>query len=72
MRIHYEGNFAYDLEQKRDPQTQLVVNWCFTVYQLRPVEEVVARGEAGSQVDAERKAKSTINRLLNRERHVAA
>lgn len=72
MRIHYEGNFAYDLEQPRDPQTQLALNWKFTVYCLRPVEEVVARGEAETRAEAEKKAKSTITRLLGKERKVAA
>lgn len=72
MRIHYEGNFAYDLEQQRDPQTQLALNWKFTVYHLRPVETIVSWGEVGTQLEAERKAKSTIGRLLRKEREVAA
>jgi len=71
MRIH-EGNFAYDLEQPRDPQTQLPLNWRFTVYQLRPTEQVVARGEASSRPEAEKKAKSTVSRLVNKERKTAA
>jgi hypothetical protein len=72
MRIHYEGDFAYDLVQPRDPQTQLALNWKFAVYRLRPVEEIVAKGEAPTRAEAERKAKSTIRGLLSRERHVAA
>lgn len=71
MRIH-EGNFAYDLEQPRDPQTQLALNWRFTVYQLRPSEQVLAKGEADTRVEAEKKAKSTISRLLSKERKMAA
>jgi len=71
MRIH-EGNFAYDLEQPRDPQTQLALNWRFTVYQLRPSEQVLAKGEADTQAEAEKKAKSTISRLVGKERKVAA
>jgi len=71
MRIH-EGNFAYDLEQPRDPQTQLVLNWRFTVFQLRPTEQVVARGEADTREEAEKKAKSTITRLAGKERKIAA
>lgn len=46
MRIYHEANFAYDLELFRDPQTQLALNWRFTVYRIRPIEEIVARGEA--------------------------
>lgn len=72
MRIHYEGDFAYDLEQPRDPQTQLALGWRFTVYRLRPVENIVAKGEAETRPEAERKAKTTISRLLSKDRHVAA
>jgi hypothetical protein len=72
MRIHYEADFAYDLEQPRDPQTQLPLNWRFTVYRLRPVEEVVARGEATTRAGAERKAKSAISRLMSIHGRVAA
>ena len=71
MRIHHDANFAYDLEQLRDPRTQLALNWRFTVYRMRPVEEIVARGEAATQAEAEKKAKSTISRLLSRERAAA-
>lgn len=71
MRIHYEGNFAYDLELPRDPQTQLALNWKFAVYRLRPMEEVVARGEAETRTEAEKKAKSAISRLLVKERQAA-
>lgn len=71
MRIH-EGNFAYDLEQPRDPQTQLALNWRFTVYKLRPVEEIVVRGEAASRAEAEKKAKATVTRLLGKRTKIAA
>lgn len=71
MRIH-EGNFAYDLEQPRDPLTQLALNWRFTVYQVRPAEQVIARGEAETRAEAEKKAKSTITRLVSKERKTAA
>lgn len=71
MRIH-EGNFAYDLEQPRDPQTQLALNWRFTVYQLRPTEQILTRGEAETRAAAEKKAKSAISRLMNKERKIAA
>lgn len=43
MRFH-EGNFAYDIEQLRDPQTQLFSVWRFTVFKLRPVETVITKG----------------------------
>ncbi|HLJ27033.1 MAG TPA: hypothetical protein VKY85_10025 [Candidatus Angelobacter sp.] len=72
MRIHHDASFAYDLERPRDPQTQLALNWRFAVYRLRPVEEIVARGEAETRAEAEKKAKSTIGRLLGKERKIAA
>ena len=62
MRIH-EGTYAYDIEQLRDPLTQLALNWKFTVYLLRPVEKVVYSGEAETREDAEKKARSAIARL---------
>lgn len=71
MRIYHEANFAYDLERVRDPQTQLALNWRFTVYRIRPIEEIVARGEAGTRADAEKKAKGAISRLHSRERVAA-
>ena len=72
MRIHYEANFAYDVELLRDPQTQLALNWRFTVYRMRPIEEIVVRGEAATRAEAEKKAKSTITRLINRKVEAAA
>jgi hypothetical protein len=71
MRIH-EGEFAYDLEQPRDPQTQLALNWRFTVYRLRPIEEVVLRGEAASRGEAEKKAKAAVTRLHRQKTNLAA
>ncbi len=71
MRIH-EGLFAYDIEQTRDPLTQLRLNWKFTVYRLRPIEHVVTTGEAGTFAEAEKKAKRAIARLNAEEVHSAA
>ena len=71
MRIH-EGLFAYDVEQPRDPLTQLRLKWKFTVYRLRPVEIVVATGEAETMAEAEKKAKRSITRLNAEEVQFAA
>lgn len=62
MRIH-EGEFAYDLEQQRDPSTQLLGNWKYTVFRLRPAEMVVSRGEAPTREEAETRAQDDIARL---------
>lgn len=71
MRIH-EGKYAYDIEQPRDPQTQLPLNWRFTVYALRPVEQVMSRGEAESFVEAERQARRMISELEAKKTRPAA
>ena len=71
MRIH-EGTYAYDLEQVRDPQTQLPLNWKFTVYRLRPVEKIMCTGEAESREDAEGKARDAIAKLEAEKHRPAA
>ena len=71
MRIH-EGTYAYDLEQVRNPQTQLPLNWKFTVYRLRPVEKIMCTGEAESCEDAEGKARNAIAKLEAEKQRPAA
>jgi hypothetical protein len=71
MRIH-EGTYAYDLEQVRNPQTQLPLNWKFTVYRLRPVEKVMCTGEAESREDAENQARNAIVKLEAEKQRPAA
>ena len=71
MRIH-EGNYAYDIEQPRDPLTQLPLKWRFTVYTLRPVEQALNRGEAESFLEAERQAKIIISELEAKKTRPAA
>jgi hypothetical protein len=65
MRIH-ENGFAYDLEQPRDPQTQLPLKWRYTVYKVRPMEEVLCSGEAETREEAERKARAEIAKIVKR------
>jgi hypothetical protein len=59
MRFH-EGDFAYDIELQRDPATQLVSAWRFTVFRLRPVESVMQRGQSKTREEAEAQAKKII------------
>jgi hypothetical protein len=66
MRIH-EGDFAYDLEQPRDPLTQLALKWRYRIFRVRPVEELVASGEADSKEEAEKKARSAISGLRRKK-----
>ena len=71
MRIH-EGKYAYDLEQLRDPQTQVRAQWRYKVYELRPVEKVLTSGEGKTRAEAEKQAKVAIARLTENERRPAA
>lgn len=71
MRIHDKGDYAYDLEQPIDPHTQLRTGWNFQIFRLRPVEQVVDRGEAQSRAEAEKLAKRAISRIVQRERKAA-
>ena len=71
MRIH-EGNFAYDLEQLRDPSTQLLQQWKYTIYRLRPVDERLSSGEAATKEEAEKKAKAALARIAGDDRSRAA
>ena len=71
MRIH-EGNLAYDVEQFRDPRTQLLLHWRYKVYRLRPIEEVLASGEAESRDAAVKKARAALTKLESREKSRAA
>jgi hypothetical protein len=66
MRIH-EGEYAYDLELQRDPATQLVLNWRFIVYRLRPVEVAVGRGEGATREEAEAQARKLIRKLAKED-----
>jgi hypothetical protein len=70
MRVH-EGDFAYDLEQQRDPLTQLLSAWRFTIFRLRPVETVLTRGECRTREEAERQARKTIADLTRNSGRVA-
>ena len=62
MRIH-EGDFAYDLEQQRDPATQLPLKWKYTLFHLHPAEMIVGRGEAKTRNEAESHARQKIRDL---------
>ncbi|HLJ90740.1 MAG TPA: hypothetical protein VKZ53_28295 [Candidatus Angelobacter sp.] len=66
MRIH-EGNYAYDLEQTKDPLTQVRLNWKFTLYELHPVEHILRSGEAETRELAEKRAKSELAKLTGKK-----
>jgi len=72
MRIHETVEYAYDLSEVRDPQTRLLSGWSFTVFRLRPIEQVVSTGTASTRALAVRKAKKAISRLDNNQNPTAA
>ncbi|HEX7285593.1 MAG TPA: hypothetical protein VF532_05390 [Candidatus Angelobacter sp.] len=51
--------------------TQLALQWKYTIYRLRPLEERIASGEAADRADAEKKAKAALARISGEERHAA-
>jgi hypothetical protein len=70
MRFH-EGDFAYDIEQQRDPLTQLLSAWRFTIYRVRPVESVVTRGQARTRDEAESQARQIVAKLMRNPQQAA-
>lgn len=66
MRIH-ESDFAYDLEQPRDPLTQLALKWRYRIFRVRPAEELVSSGEAETREEAEKKARAVIAGLRRKK-----
>ena len=66
MRIH-EGDFAYDLEQPRDPLTQLALKWRYRIFRVRPMEELVSSGEADTREEAEKNARNAIRGMRKKK-----
>ena len=71
MRIR-EGDYAYDLEQKVDPLTQVRQEWKFTISLVFPSEQILERGEAPTREEAEREAQRSIARIRSELRRSAA
>jgi hypothetical protein len=72
VRIHETVDYAYDLSERRDPYTQLPSGWTFTVFRLRPIEQVLSRGTASTRALAVRKAKKAISKLAKNQNQTAA
>jgi len=71
MRIH-EGDYAYEVRQVRDPLTQLTKAWQYVVYRVRPIDQIVERGDLATREAAERRAKMRLSQLLMPERESRA
>ena len=67
MRIH-EGGFAYDIEQIRDPLTQLPLQWEIHPLPPPPERRIVLTGEAKNRPEAERKARAALSKRRSKDR----
>ena len=65
MRIR-EGKYAYDLEQPRDPLTQVRTKWRYTIFRVDPIEEVLNSGDADTMKEADQRARQAITELKDR------
>jgi hypothetical protein len=63
MRI-YEDNFAYEIEQVLDPATLVAAGWRYNVYRVRPTNELLHSGTAGSREAAETEGKRAVLRAI--------
>jgi hypothetical protein len=63
MRI-YEGDYAYEIEQILDPETQLRTGWRYKIYRVRPGDQLLRSGEASSREEAEEAGKQVLAEVL--------
>jgi hypothetical protein len=66
MRI-YEGDYAYEIEQILDPETQLRTGWRYKIYRVRPGDQLLRSGEASSREEAEEAGKQVLAEVLREE-----
>ena len=63
MRI-YEGDYAYEIEQILDPETQLRKGWRYKIYRVRPGDQLLHSGEAATREAAEEAGKQALAEVL--------
>jgi hypothetical protein len=63
MRI-YEGDYAYEIEQILDPETQLRTGWRYKIYRVRPGDQLLRSGEVSSREEAEEAGKQLLAEVL--------
>jgi hypothetical protein len=66
MRI-YEGDFAYEIERVLDPSTEVFKGWRYNVYRVRPLDELLRSGEAGSKEAAELAGRRVVGEVMKAE-----
>jgi hypothetical protein len=70
LRIR-EGDYAYDLEQRVDPLTQVRQDWKFTMFLVFPSEQILERGVARTREEAEHQAQRAIARIRGEAKRAA-
>ena len=63
MRI-YEGDYAYEIEQILNPETQLRTGWRYKIYRVRPGDQLLRSGEASTRGEAEEAGKRALAEVL--------
>ena len=71
MRI-YECNFAYEIEQVFDPSTLVPQGWKYNVYRIRPVNQLLHSGMAGSREAAELEGRRAVQHAAPCKAHEPA
>ncbi len=70
MRI-YEGDYAYEIERRLDPATQVSSGWRYNVYRVRPRDELLRSGEAATKEEAEEKGKRLLVEVAEEEQRAS-
>lgn len=71
MRI-YEGDYAYEVEQVLDPATLIRAGWKYNLYRVRPVNQLLHSGTAGSREEAELQGRRAVQRAIRQDNHKSA
>ena len=71
MRI-YEGDYAYEVERVLDPATLVPTGWKYNVYRVRPVNQFLHSGSAGSREEAELDGRRAVQHAIRQEGHKSA
>lgn len=66
MRI-YEGDYAYEIEQVLDPATLIRAGWKYNLCRVRPVNQLLHSGTAGSREEAEREGRRAVQHAIRQE-----
>lgn len=71
MRI-YEGDYAYEVERVLDPATLIRTGWKYNVYRVRPVNQLLHSGTAGSREAAELQGRRAVQHAMRQDNRQSA